>query len=195
MSTDRIKTALEIALEKAKNINFSDEELKESEYFETGKKLAGKFVAEKNLNLQEALKAYSKKEIDQIRKGLEFILMANVSFPKNESDIKDMRRVMEGVVSLKKNKQAAAQLCAGLEEHFKNYLEQKKQIYNQLKNNYLAQMKQAQEDMEKKTGTKVRIDVEKIPEFQKEWNQILLQIEQEYSGVLDGAKEELKALP
>ena len=73
MGNEKIKSALEIALEKIKSMDIPEEELKKTGYLETGKKIAGKYLQTVGeFSLKGTLESYSGKERKHIKEGIEF---------------------------------------------------------------------------------------------------------------------------
>jgi len=187
-----IRSSLEIALEKIKNINISDEEIKKAEYFEIGKKIAGQYLTEKKFNLLKAIDSYPETVRKYIKESIENILLMNIVLPRKDSIKKENRKAMEGIVILKKDKNTALQICSAIEEQLNNYKRQVDETYKQLKKNFQSYLEDTRKEMEQQIGLKVKINIESIPEFQKQWKEILSQIDSEYTNFLELSKQELK---
>ncbi len=77
-----------------------------------------------------------------------------------------------------------------LDHYVQEGAKQKKQAYDSLKAEFEAKIQQA---IRKQTGVnaKVKIDVEKQPQFLEEWQRVQAQMEAQYLTLLDEYKQEL----
>jgi len=81
---------------------------------------------------------------------------------------------------------------------FNHYVEQgeqqRKQAYEKLKIEFEAMAQQA---VQQQLGlpTRVKIDVERQPQFQEEWRKIQAQLDSQYLKLLDEYKQELSGIP
>lgn len=189
-----IKSSLEIALEKVKNTNISDEDLKKEQLVDSGKKIAAQFLKDKQPDMQESLENYKKSDREFVKQGIEQILSLNIILPRNDSNMKENMTALEGIVILKQNKKMSTQVCNAIEEHLKEYKEQKKEIYEQLKDRFLAQIEKTRQSLKNQAGLKTNIDVENVPEFQNQLRNIYSQIDEEYNRVLENFKNQLKSI-
>ena len=104
-----LKTALEIALERSRNVEVSDTELENQEYIEKGKELAGMYLKSEAYDIAGEFGKYKGEKKNRVLEGLEFVLFYNLAPPASASALKDVRKVLEGLVLIKKNKQLISQ--------------------------------------------------------------------------------------
>lgn len=191
---DIIKSAREIALEKIEKIGQATEEEKlRWKYLPEGEKLAAKYLKQ-DCELPAELKKYDEKTSPYIKEGASGILVRNISLPKDELSRKSTKRAMDGIKELKKDKAGIENIYSQMRRIFTHYTEQgeqqKKQAYESLKAEFSAKLQQA---VQKQLGTTagVRIDVEKHPQFQQEWQKVKSQFDSQYLTVLDELKQQL----
>ncbi|MFC2069666.1 hypothetical protein ACFLTB_00615 [Chloroflexota bacterium] len=191
---DNIRSAREIALEKAESIGeATDEERLQWKYFPQGETLAARYLKE-DCNLVVELRQYEEDAKKYVVKGAMDVLTRNFSIPKNDIDKKNNRRIMDGVKLLKSDKVAVENVYSKIRYLFNHYEkegeEQRQQAYQSLKTEMETQIQQAmQQQMNPLMGTK--IDVEKQPQFQQEWRKMLIQLEAAYISHLNEYKQEL----
>lgn len=189
---NRIRSALEIALEKVKQIEVSDDELERDEYLEKGKRLAAQYLKDTKFDLKTQVSSQSKTNKKYLLEGIETVLLQNIVLPQNERQKNELRKVLEGIVIIKDTKGPLSQVCAQLEQIFDQYDKVKKQNYNLLKQKFVAQFEEKREMMEQQMGTKIKIDVERQPEFQKTWQEMVRQINTEFESAVWEMKQYLK---
>jgi len=195
MEEKLIKSALEIALEKSKNIKISEKELERENFREIGKKIAGQYLTQKNYDLVSILKSYKGDSKKYILESIESVFLSNIVLPKNNEAKKDIRKVLEGIVSIKEDKQIVSYICGEIEQFLESYIKTVEEYYKQLKKEFQRQFETARKEMENQFGIKVKIDVENNPEFQKKFREIVSQIDSEYRNVLDEYKQRLNLIP
>jgi len=189
-----IKSALEIALEKIEKLGKStDEERLKWKYVPEGEKLAARYLKQ-DCNLVVELSQYEEAARRYVVEGAGDILIRNIDLPKDDLANKNNRRVMDGFKNLKDDKVAVENVYSKMRRIFTHYTEQgeqqRKQAYESLKAEYEAKMQQA---VQQQLGSlmRVRIDVEKQPQFQEEWRKLQVQLNSQYFRHLDEYKQEL----
>jgi hypothetical protein len=189
-----IKSAAEIAMEKVKDVGEpTEEERLIWKYVPEGEKLAAKYL-KGDVNLVAELSHYDKNVRKYIVQGASEILVRNINLPRNDIVDKTNKRVMEGLKNLKTDKVKVENVYSALRRVFNHYLEQgmqqKKQAYEALKQEFTAKVQQA---VQQQYGTTmgIRIDVENQPQFQEEWRKLLAQMDSQYLKLLDEYKHEL----
>jgi hypothetical protein len=192
-----IKTAAEIAKEKLEKIGEPTEaERLKWKYAPEGEKLAALYLKE-DINLTSEVGKFEEKARKIIIAGVNDILLRNISLPRTEAARKTNKKAMDGLKALKNNKTAVENVFKRMQHVLDHYVQegakQKKQAYESLKAEFEAKIQQA---IRKQTGVdaKMRIDVEKQPQFQEEWQRLQSQIEGQYTNLLDEYKKELAAI-
>ena len=192
-----IKSAREIAMEKvAKLDKATDEERLKWKYTPEGEKLASRYLKQ-DLNLVTELGNYEEQVRRYIKDGASEILIRNINLPKKELDRRTNKKAMDGLKTLKSNKVGVENIFSKMRNIFKHYTEQgeqqRKQAYMQLKVEFEAKLRQA---MQQQGGPIIggKIDVERQPQFQEEWRRLQLQLDSQYTRLLDEYKRELSAI-
>jgi len=192
-----IKSALEIAMEKIEKLGeATDEERLKWRYIPQGERLAVRYLKQ-NCNLVVELSQYEETARRYIIEGAGDILARNINLPRNDLVKKNNRRAMDGLKNLKGNKVAVENVYSKIRRIFNHYIEQgeqqRKQAYESLKAEFEAKMQQA---VQQQLGSlmRVRIDVEKQPQFQEEWRKMQTQLDSQYFKLLDEYKQELSGV-
>src|SRR4030042_513499 len=191
-----IKTAAEIAREKLAKIEEpTEQERLKWKYGPEGEKLAALYLRE-DVSLINEVKKYEDKARKFISGSVNEILLRNISLPRNEAARKTNKKAMDGLKALKNDKAAVENVFSRMRHVLDHYVQegakQKKQAYEALKTEFEEKLQQA---IRKQTGVNARmkIDVEKQPQFQEEWQRREAQMEAQYSNLLDEYNKELAA--
>ena len=194
---DSIRSARDIALEKANQIGeATEEERLQWKYVPKGESLAARYLRE-DANLTVELREFDDKAKKYVVKGAMDVLARNLNLPRNEADKKNNRRIMDGVKLLKTDKVGVENVYSKIRYLFNHYSEdgeqQRQQAYQNLKDEFEMRFQQAmQQQMGPMMGMK--IDVERQPQFQQEWRNVQTQMETAYISHLNEYKKELIAL-
>ena len=195
---EEIKSALEIAMEKVEKLGeVTEEERMKWKYVPEGEKLAARYLKQ-NLNLLSEMGKFEEKVKGYVIEGAQDVLVRNIELPRNDSLRKKNKRMMEGIKLLKNGKVSAENVFSKMRRVFDHYVEQgeqqRNQAYESLKVDVEARIQQA---VKQQMGSlaNVRIDVESQPQFQEEWRRMLVQLDMQYTRLLDEYKQELSAIP
>jgi putative protein kinase ArgK-like GTPase of G3E family len=194
---DDIKSALEIAMEKAEKLGkATDEERLKWKYVPEGEKLAAKYIKQ-DCNLVAELSKYEENVTRYVREGAVDILVRNINLPRNDVAKRNNKKAMDGLKTLKSDKVGVENIYTKLRRIFEYYMEtgeqQRKQAYEVLKTEFEARMQQAvQQQLGPVPG--IKIDVEREPQFQEEWRKIQAQLDSQYIKLLDEYKQELRSV-
>jgi hypothetical protein len=194
---DDIKSALEIAMEKAEKLGkATDEERLKWKYVPEGEKLAAKYIKQ-DCNLVAELSKYEENVTRYVKEGAVDILVRNINLPRNDLARRNNKRVMDGLKTVKSDKVGVENIYTKLRRIFEYYTEtgeqQRKQAYEALKTDFEARMQQAvQQQLGPVPG--IKIDVEREPQFQEELRKIQAQLDSQYIKLLDEYKQELRSV-
>lgn len=192
-----IKSAREIAIEKVAGLGeATEEERLRWKYVPEGSRLAARYIAE-DCNLVLELGKYDEKMKEYIIEGLSDILIRNISLPDSDLVKKRNRRAMDGLKAVKSDRVGLENVYSKIRRIFDHYQDmgeqQRNQAYLSLKTEFEAQVRQAlQQQLGSLVG--IKIDVEKQPQFQTEWQRRLAQLDSEYLMLLDELRQELAAI-
>ena len=193
-----MKSAREIAMEKlAKLGETTEEERLQWKFVPIGNELAARYVKE-DCNLVAELAQYSDEEKRYVVQGVGEVLARNIGLPKNDAIRRTNKRVMDGFKLLKSDKAGLENVYSRMRQVFSHFAEQgeqqRKQAYEQLKTQFEAKVQQA---AQQQLGSmmKMRIDVERHPQFQDEWRKAQAQLETPYLQHLAEYRRDLQSIP
>jgi hypothetical protein len=192
-----IKSALQIAMEKAEKLGkATDEERLRWKYVPEGEKLAARYIKQ-DCNLVVELSQYEDNIKKCIIEGVADILIRNINLPNSHLAKRNNRKAMDGLKTVKSDKASVENVYSKMRRIFNHYAgqgeQQRKQAYESLKAEFEAKIKQA---LLQQLGSFVgiKIDVERQPQFQEEWRKIKTQLDSQYVKLLDEYKQELSAI-
>jgi len=192
-----IKSALEIAMEKAEKLGkATDEERLKWKYVPEGERLAVRYIKQ-DCNLVVELSQYEDNIKQYIIEGVTDILIRNINLPNSNLAKRNNKRAMDGLKTVKNDKASVENVYSKMRRIFDHYVgegeQQRKQAYESLKAEFEAKIKQA---LLQQLGSLVgiKIDVERQPQFQEEWRKIKTQLDSQYVKLLDEYKQELSAI-
>lgn len=195
-----IKSARDIALEKISSIGQATEvEKLKWKYTPEGEKIAVVYL-KGDSDLSTDIGRYPDSVRNYIKAGIETVLLAAMTLPKNETIQAKNKKAMDGISVLKKDKAASNKILGQIKQIFSHYTDQgetqRKQAYAMLKEQYQLKLKQA---VDKQLGITAGVDdlsisVESLPQFQDEWRRTSAQMDEQYLRLLDEFKRELRRI-
>ncbi len=192
-----IKSAREIAMEKIEKLGeVTKEERLKWKFVPEGEKLAARYI-KIGCNLVDELSRYEENVRRYIIEGAGDILIRNIDLPRSDLAKRNNKKAMEGLKVIKSNKVDVENVYSKIRRLFNHYMEQgeqqRKQAYESLKIEFEAKVQQA---VQQQLGSMVRmkVDVEKQPQFQEEWRKIQAQLDSQYLKLLGECKQELLTL-
>jgi len=174
---DRIKTALEIAMERAQKIKVSKEELDRQKYIDEGRKLAGRYLTHEDFDLENALGFYKGKIRGWVEEGVRSVFHMKLTLPKNEQIKVENERVLKGMLLLKKDKRKVDRIRMLFNSYEKNY----EAAYERLKMEFESRLGETKRTLENLGFT---VEVEDQPQFKEKWAQVVGELDLKYEEVL-----------
>ena len=105
---------------------------------------------------------------------------------------------MDGLKALKKDKVTVENVFSKMRHVLDHYVDegakQKKQAYENLKSEFEEKIQQAIRQQTGVQNARMKIDVEKQPQFLEEWQRVQAQMEAQYLTLLDDYKKELTVI-
>ena len=190
-----IRSAIEIAMEKADRLGrATKEELETEKWLDHGHRIVARYMQGEIEDLETGLSDISGDELPLVLKGATEILLRNIVLPRDKDQWPGIKKALSGFVELKGS--VANQIIPRIEQLLESYEQTRDQYHEQLKmqmQNHLGGIKQA---ISQQYGTAIasEIDVNSLPEFQKEWSRISSEITDQFEQQLIPLKAHLKEL-
>lgn len=195
-----IKSALEIALERTKDLKVDPAAVAASEARQEGKRIAGEYLAAPaEVDLAKRLAAVAKDRRAKAKEGAFEVLASRLQLPTSVSaDLKaELETVGAGIKALDSalfgDKRIQA-IFDQLEGFLSRYLEDAKRVEEAIRKQYAPRLKQKEQEMSARMGRSVRIDPMQDPDFAAFYKQNVGQMRDQYQAALDEAKGQLAAI-
>jgi hypothetical protein len=186
-----IKSALELALEKAERLGkATQEEIAESQYKEQGCHLAVQYLKGEG-DLEADLKSLPAQVQPAARMAIKEVLLRNIGLPRDGELDPRMVKALEGMLLVASNRKAMERLKTELDQILKNFLQVRNSAYQQLKARFGASVGNMQRALEAQLRQKVRVDVELVPQFQEEWRRFQASLYDQFEPLLEDVKDKM----
>lgn len=193
-----IKSALEIALERSKDVEADREALEANRFVTEGKKLVSRFFSEtdakEEMNLRLAIEKFDKKQQKWVKEGVLQALLANLKLPADEMSLLQNKKTAKGFSALSSDPRQLSRLLNQMEQFLGDYLEERKRLVGAVESRYAPTLRQKEQEMSRQMGAPVKIDPMMDPGFQKILRENLAILEDRYGEVMNQAKQELRRL-
>jgi hypothetical protein len=191
-----IRSAKEIAAERLKDIGeITEEDRLRWKFVPAGEKLGQRYMTER-VDIENELAKFDEKQLPFVKQGMTQSLLINFDLPRNESVEKRNRKVMEGLMQLKEDKESTIAALGQLQRVFDHYIQQGEGQRAQAKQALKAKFEQSLRQAFKAQGKEYsgQMNVEQLPQFEEEWRRTSAQMEQQYVRSIDELKKYLSQI-
>ena len=189
----RIKSALEIALERTESIKTDKASVGQFEARQDGKRMANAFLAEPSTGLEAELKKHPKDRQESIKQGIFDVLLPEIALPNDNEDLPRIEAAGKGLATLIKDGRFAT-LLKQLAQLLAQYLDESAQLEQAVRQQYAPKLRQKAEELSRRLGQEVRLDPFQDPEFVMFYNQNINALKANYQAPVDQVKEEATRL-
>ncbi len=201
-----IKSALELALEKTKDLKLDPEALEASELKQEGKRTAGHYLENpESVDLAKRLEACARDKRVHLKEGMHEVLSAQLQLPTGELGVEKLDAIARAYVALasgsgllgvggaiaEKKIQAIFQQLGAF---FRQYLDDMRNVEQVIRKQWAPKLREKERQMSARMGQDVRIDPMMDPEFSAFYKQNVSALRQQYQDALDKAKADLAAI-
>ena len=187
-----IKSALELALEKAEQYGrATKEDLLQDRYKEQGRQWAVQYLKEEEVDLEKELAALSPEAQPLARVAMKEVFLRNITLPKEEAIDARLNKALEGVMLVATNKKAMGRLKQEVDQLLQQFLMARNTALQQLKNSFMQTLGNYTRALEAQLKSKIRLDVENLPEFQQEWRKFEGNLLDQFEPVLEDRKQQM----
>lgn len=191
----KIRSALEIALEKTEGVKEDPEKIRQQQLTETGKRLFSTFFFEGQKDAEEVkadIDATDEHDRSMVLSGFISTLLSNINLPKNDLYVEEMGKVKKAAEVITISPEELTELFQQLDRFFQQYLQQKEQLSEQLKSQYMPKLREKQQKLAQQFGSAIELTPEQDPEFMEMLGKYEQQMDEKYQEVLDQIKEQIK---
>jgi len=191
----KIKSALEIALERTESIKTDKASVGLFEAKQKGKRLANEYLANPSINLETELKECPKDQRESLKQGLFDVLAPQITLPNTAEDMPRIETAGKGLCLLineKSSKEGGrfTSMINQLVQLLSNYLSEAAQFDQAIRQQYAPKLRQKEEELSRRMGREVRIDPFQDPEFVNFYNQNFNALKANYLPPVEQVREE-----
>jgi len=181
-----IRSALEIALEKADKLGkINKEEVEQQRWADEGKKIAAYYIQGKVDSLENALSELEGCNMNAVLDGVLDVLLRNVMLPRDAMQWDTINRALKGLAEIKGS--SAAQVVPQIEQLLRTYEQTRDQYRQQFKEQVNQRMGGAQGMYDMDPG-----EMQALAALEQEWTKISSQINEQFEQQLMPMKEYLR---
>lgn len=194
----KIKSALELALERTADVAIDQDAVRKEEIIKQGKALVARFLNDgANVSLHSEMDKHKSEEKKWIKDGMLDTLLANLTLPQYETDLERLPRIAEGLKALT-NQPSSVQFVDSLITQYRSiftqYLNSCDQLVDQLREQWEPRLQQKEEALRKQTGQVLKLSAEQDPEFTQMLSEHFAQLDSQYNQVLNQGKDEIRKM-
>jgi len=189
----RIKSALEIALERTESVKTDKASIGLFEAKQQGKRLANAVLADPSKNLEDELKKYPKDQWESIKQGIFEVLIPQITLPATAEDLPRIEAVGKGLQLLIKSGHFAA-MYKQLIQVLSHYLGEAAHFDQAIRQQYAPKLRQKEEELSRRMGRQVRLDPFQDPEFAAFYSQNLNALKANYQTAVDELRDEAQRM-
>jgi hypothetical protein len=193
----RIKSALEIAMERTESVKGDKGSIDLFEAKQRGKKLANEFlesIADGNaISLEQEIKQMPDEQRASFRQGIFDMLFSQIVLPLSPEDEKRIEAAGKGLQAVIGDGKFTA-LCKQLSQYLSRYITEAQQYDAALKQQYAPKLRQKEEEFARRTGQQIKLDPFQDPEFVAYYNQNMNALKANYQQIVDQVKEQALSL-
>jgi hypothetical protein len=185
----KIKSALELALERTESIKGDRSSIELFEAKRRGKKLAAAFLENPKEGFEGELKKCPKEERDALKQGIFDLLVTQITLPAVKEDQSRIEAAGKGIQAVMGDGRFAA-LFKQFLQAIAQYLSEMAQYEELIRRQYAPKLRQKEEELSRRLGREVQIDPFQDPEFVKLYAQAMNSLKENYQGLVDQVREQ-----
>jgi hypothetical protein len=188
----RIKSALELALERTEDVQGDKSSLEQYEAKRQGSKLANEYMEDpaSAAALETALKKAPDTVKAALRQGMFEVFAARISLPADERDLKRIEALGKGLQTIIRDPRLPA-LWKQFQAAAARYLDDAAQYEDAIKRQYAPQLRQKEAELSRRLGQEVRIDPFQDPEFVAFYKKNMDTLKSSYEMIIQDVREQV----
>ena len=190
----KIKSALELALEKTADLEIDREKLKQNELKKAGRILASSILNNSEKNGTSKLAEFSSEEFPLIKEGFGKALLSAIRLPLYINSENKLELLEKTFALISEKEEIYTLVFNQLNQLFEKFIEDIQNLSEGLKQQYKPILMQKQQQLMQQTGQNVQLEPEQDPEFMELLSKNRKALEEQYNTVIAQAKAELKKI-
>jgi len=192
-----MKSSWQIAMEKAEKLGkVSTEEINSIKYVPEGNRIASQYLQDEKSDLSAELAKFPDGDAAKhVKRGIDEILLRNITLPHNEEDMRRTNRAMAGLRLIKENKKQLESVLGLINNLVNQYQLALKQTYEEFKKKAEMTIQQASRGgMHPQRGDQMPLEQRLQLQIQEEWRQVHSELDARYGKALDEHKQKVREI-
>jgi hypothetical protein len=191
-----MKSAWQIAMEKADKLGrVSPDELNSIKYVPEGNRIASLFILDDKSDLLSELAKFPADDAARfIKKGIDEILIRNITLPHNDEDTRKTNRAMAGLRLIKENKKHLESILGLVNTLVNQYQLALQQTYAEFKKKAEMTIQQASRTTRPQRGDQMPLEQKLQLQLQEEWRAVHSELDAQYDRALDEHRRKIVEL-
>jgi hypothetical protein len=189
----KIKSALELALERTESIKGDRSSIDQFEAKQRGKKLANAFLENPRDGLEGELKKCPKEEREALEQGVFDLLVTQINLPAFKEDQSRIEAAGKGLQAVIRDGRFTA-LYKQFLQAIAQYLNEMTQYDEAIRRQYAPKLRQKEEELSRRLGQEVRLDPFQDPEFVQFYSQTMNALKENYQSLTNQVREQATLL-
>ena len=189
----KIKSALEIALERTESVKGDTGSIGQFAAKQKGKKLANEYLEGSIKSLEDEIKKSSADEQANLKQGIFDVLISQINLPSLKDELKRIEAASLGLVAIIGDKRFT-EIVKQFSQLMKQYLDEAAQYEQAIKQQYAPKLRQKEEELSRRMGRAVQLDPFHDPEFIAFYNQHINTLKGNYQSIIDQVRQEANSL-
>lgn len=192
-----IKSAWELALEKAEGLAIDPDKIRRDQLIKEGRQIAAALLNDIDVTVEDTKKKYDTYAAEQqqlVKEGMVLTLLSNLTLPRNALFRESFAKVHALGELLASGNEQINELLGQMEGFFSQYLENQDDLVERLKTQFEPHLKQKEAQLRAQYGPNFTLRPEQDAEFMKILDQQLVQLDEQYTTILEQAKEQISEL-
>jgi hypothetical protein len=190
----RIKSALEIAMERTENVKGDKTSIGLFDAKQRGKRLANQYLAGEISTIEkEFKKAGSKEEQYALKEGCFEVLVTQITLPNIPEDLKRLEAVGNGLSFVIEN-QHFSRLYQQFLGAVSQYLQEAARYEEAIRQQYAPKLRQKEDELARRLGRQIKLDPFQDPEFIAFYNQNINALKAKYQAFIEEVQQQAREL-
>ena len=185
----KIKSALEIALERSESVKGDKDSIALFEAKQKGKKLANDFLEGVVKSLDDELKKEPAATRENLKQGVFDVLLSRITLPVVKDDMERLEtagKALQSIIGGKRFGEIVKQFCQLMNQ----YLDEAAQYEEAISRQYAPKLRQKEEELSRRLGRPVKLEPMQDPEFAAFYAQHINALKANYQAAVDQVREE-----
>jgi hypothetical protein len=188
-----IRSTLDMVLERAARMAAEAGDTQNNdEKIQEGMKTAALYMRGEDVDLVNTLNNCLEEDKSHFQKGIVRAFLRNIILPREEDDQAGSNRAMQGLLEVGQGEGDLLSLFSDMKNILDRYIEHKKQIKQQLEEQFAQQIEMMEQNMAQQTGVSMKPEPAQHPKFAEEWLKLQGQLNEQYGQALTQFKEQIE---